>query len=447
MKVLCINPPVYDFSAYDLWSKPLGFLKIIDFLIKNNFEIFYFDFMDRNHKFYENVKIKRNVYGCGSYYYRIVEKPEIYKDIPRRYKRFGLPKEIFLKYLENIGKIDFIFITTGMSYWVLGIKEVIETVRKIYPRTPLIIGGIYATFCYEDGKNLGVDFIFKGKDIYKFFKEFSHFFNVNLIFPEKIEPYWDVYKKLDYIVVKTSYGCPFSCWYCGIKTLEPEYKKREIEEVVEEIVKNTEKFKIEDIAFYDNALIYDFENHLYKILKKIHQNNKNLRFHTPNGIHPKFISKNVAENLKEMNFKTIRLSLETIDKKREKESGYKVSFTDFENAIKNLINAGFQKEEIGVYILAGLPQQHYEEVLNTIKILKNYPCKIKIAEYSPIPQTIDYEIAKKLYPHLPLENPLFQNNSIYPLWDFENKWEIINLMKKLAKDNSNFNKIPNIRRI
>jgi len=429
MKILFVNPPVYDFSAYDLWSKPLGFLKIIDLFLKNGYEIFYFDFMDRNHKFYQNLKVKKNEYGCGSYYYEVIDKPEIYKDVPRRYKRFGLPVDIFLKYIEEIKKFDFVFITTGMTYWKLGVKEVIENIRKVYKDVPVILGGIYATFCYEDAKNLEVDYVFKGKDIQKFLKEFSEKFCINIKFPENIQVYWDVYKKLDYLVVKTSYGCPFSCWYCGIKEIEPEYKKREIENVANEVIKNVEKFKVRDIAFYDDALFFDFENHLFKIIEKITKNNKDLRFHTPNGVHPKFINKSVAEFLKEKNFKTLRLSLETIDEERRKESGFKVSFPEFENAVKNLVDAGFTKDEIGVYILAGLPSQNPYEVIKTIKILKNYPCKIKIAEYSPIPGTIDYEISKKLYPELPLENPLFQNNSIFPLWNFENKWEIINQLK------------------
>ncbi|HOK57359.1 MAG TPA: B12-binding domain-containing radical SAM protein [bacterium] len=429
MKILFINPPVYDFSAYDLWSKPLGFLKIIDLFKKNGFEIFYFDFMDRNHRFYENLKIKKGKFGCGNYYYEEVEKPEIYKNIPRKYKRFGLPLKIFFEFLNNLKNPDFIFITTGMTYWVFGVEEIIKVVRELYPEVPIVIGGIYASFCYDDARNLGVDYIFKGKDILKFACEFSSKFSVNIKIPEKIETYWDVYEKLDYLVVKTSYGCPFSCWYCGIKQIEPEYKKRDHNDVVEEIIKNVEKFKLEDIAFYDDALFFDFENHLFKIIEKITKNNKDLRFHTPNGVHPKFINKSVAEFLKEKNFKTLRLSLETIDEERRKESGFKVSFPEFENAVKNLVDAGFTKDEIGVYILAGLPSQNPYEVIKTIKILKNYPCKIKIAEYSPIPGTIDYEISKKLYPELPLENPLFQNNSIFPLWNFENKWEIINQLK------------------
>ncbi|MGC8976699.1 MAG: B12-binding domain-containing radical SAM protein [Candidatus Ratteibacteria bacterium] len=433
MKGLFINPPVYDFSAYDLWSKPLGFLKIIDLFRRSGFEIFFFDFMDRNHPFYEKIKTKKGKFGCGTYYYEIIKKPEIYKNVPRRYKRFGLPEKIFINFIEKIDKVNFIFITSGMTYWKLGIKEVVNIIKKIYPKTPIILGGIYATFCYDDAKNLGIEMVFQGKDILKFCNDFSNRFNINVKISEKIEPYWNVYRKLDYLVVKTLYGCPFSCWYCGIKKLEPEFIKRDLNEVVEEVITNIEKFKINDIAFYDDALLFDFEIHIRKIIEKITENKKNLRFHTPNGIHPKYIKKEVAEFLKEKNFKTIRLSLETIDKKREKESGYKVSFSDFENSIKYLIDAGFTKEEIGVYILAGLPGQKPKEVFETIKILKNYPCKIKIAEYSPIPKTTDFEIAKRLYPKLPLENPLFQNNSIYPLWNFENKWEIINEIKKLAK--------------
>ncbi|HOK57284.1 MAG TPA: radical SAM protein, partial [bacterium] len=174
--------------------------------------------------------------------------------------------------------------------------------------------------------------------------------------------------------------------------------------------------------------------HLYKILEGIKKTGKNLRFHTPNGIHPKFIEKEVAYILKDVNFKTIRLSLETIEEKRREESGYKVNFSEFEKCIKNLVDAGFTEKEIGVYILAGLPGQTPKEVINTIKVLKNYPVKIKMAEYSPIPETVDFEIAKNLYPHLPLSDPLFQNNSIYPLWNFENKWEIINQIKQMIKD-------------
>ena len=201
-----------------------------------------------------------------------------------------------------------------------------------------------------------------------------------------------------------------------------------------EICENVKRFSIQDVAFYDDALLCNFETGLEKILSRVRKNTCSINYHTPNGIHPRFISKYIAEFLKYSGFKTIRLSVESFDKKIQKQSSFKLFFSEFENAMKNLIDAGFSKQEIGAYILAGLPEQTIDDIIDTIRVLKEFPCKIKIAEYSPIPGTQDYEITRKIYPSLPLEEPLFQNNSIFPLWNFKNKWETIEKIKHIAKD-------------
>ena len=433
MKVLMINPPIYDFSAYDLWMKPLGFLVLADLFVKNGIDVFYFDFLDRTHPFYKEKGIKDRKYGCGKFYSIEIDKPEIYKNVPRKYKKFGLPADLFIDFIDRLKNLDFIFITTGMTYWYLGLREVFDLCRKYAPSVPVIIGGIYSTFCYEHAKkSLNPDMIFRGKNIRKFVEDFNRKFSTKIKFNENIHPNWDFYKEVKYICIKTSYGCPFSCYYCGIKKLEPDFYQRDVRDVFLELKKNYEKFSFKDVVFYDDALLFNFENHLLKFLNLVKRENFKFNFHTPNGIHPKFINKEVAGILKEMNFKTIRLSLETISPERGEESSFKVSFNDFEKAIENLTFSGYSKNEIGVYILAGLPEQKYEEVVETVKILKKYPCKINIAEYSPIPETVDFQISKKLYPSLPLEEPLFQNNSIFPLWQFPDKWEKIEDLKNLA---------------
>lgn len=431
MKVLFINPPVYDFSAFDLWNRPYGFLFVIDLFVKNQWDVYYFDFMDRSHPFYEG-KSKNKEFGCGNYYYQIIDKPQIYKDVPRRYKRFGLPEELFVEFVEKIGKIDFVFLTCSMTYWYPGILEVIKICRKITD-APIILGGTYASFCPEHAKSTGVDMVFEGGCIEEFVAQFNDIFSHNLYFFDNLKPYWDVYDRLSYLVVRTSKGCPFSCYYCGIKKIEKKFIQRNIDDVVKEISENALKFKIKDIAFYDDALLYNFENHLEKILNVIRHKTSVLNYHTPNGIHPRFVSRDVAEFLKYVGFKTIRLSVESFDEKRQKESSFKIYFSEFENAMKNLIEAHFSQNEIGAYILAGLPEQTIDEVIDTVNILKQFPCKIKIAEYSPIPKTLDYELAVKLYPYLPLNEPLFQNNSIFPLWNFKGKWEKINYLKQIAR--------------
>ena len=44
--LVLINPWIYDFAAYDLWSKPLGLLYIAGFLRKQGFRIHFIDCLD-----------------------------------------------------------------------------------------------------------------------------------------------------------------------------------------------------------------------------------------------------------------------------------------------------------------------------------------------------------------------------------------------------------------
>jgi radical SAM superfamily enzyme YgiQ (UPF0313 family) len=138
------------------------------------------------------------------------------------------------------------------------------------------------------------------------------------------------------------------------------------------------------------------------------------KFHTPNGLHIREINDEVAELLFRGGFKTIRLGLETADETTQMESGGKVSNTEFENAIENLKKAGYSGEEIGVYIMVGLPGQRAEEAEASIAFVKETGARPLLTEYSPIPHTPLFQKAKQMSP-FDLENePLSHNNSILP---------------------------------
>jgi len=433
MKYLLINPPVYDFSAFDLWSKPYGFLTLAGILKKNNQDVCYFDFMDRAHPFYPAGKHEKK-YGTGDYHKTETEKPAVYKHIPRRYKRFGLPEGIFSSYLDSIPVPDFIFITTGMTYWYPGVKEVISTIKKYFPGKPVVIGGSYATFCPGHAAGLGSDMIFQGGNLRLFLSEFNARFGPALKFFPDVNPCWDVYNRLSYLCVRTTSGCPFSCDYCGIKKLAPEFTKFNLSSVAENITENSGKFGVTDIAFYDDALLVDFENHLGRILKLL--SGTKYRFHTPNGIHVRYLTADVACALKEAGFTTLRLSFEGLDSRVVEASNFKASLKQFESSLKNMEDAGFQKENIGVYLLTGLPGQSYEDVYSMVRTLKQYGYPLKLAEYSPIPGTKMFEDAKKFLPDFNWDEPLLHNNSIYPCWDFPSKWSKIEKLKSLLRSPS-----------
>src|SRR5438094_8835989 len=47
-RVLLVNPPIYDFSAYDFWLKPYGLLRVAGYL-RDRAELCLFDYLDRRH--------------------------------------------------------------------------------------------------------------------------------------------------------------------------------------------------------------------------------------------------------------------------------------------------------------------------------------------------------------------------------------------------------------
>jgi radical SAM superfamily enzyme YgiQ (UPF0313 family) len=227
-------------------------------------------------------------------------------------------------------------------------------------------------------------------------------------------PAFDLYPKLDYISIMTSRGCPYRCSYCASPVISGGYKRRDPLKVVEEIACWTSRYRVNDIAFYDDALLVNPLEHITKILKEVRKRDIQCTFHSPNGLHVKEISEKLAALLYRSQFKTLRLGLETSNEVVQVEAGGKVDNRSFKEAVENLRRAGYSENEIGVYIMAGLPGQRVGEVEESIAFVKENGAKPILVEYSPIPETALFEKAKKMS-EFDLENePLFHNNSIFP---------------------------------
>jgi radical SAM superfamily enzyme YgiQ (UPF0313 family) len=220
------------------------------------------------------------------------------------------------------------------------------------------------------------------------------------------------------VCIATSRGCPSQCTYCASPFLTRGFFRRDPLKVVDEIDYWTTQFHINNIAFYDDALLIEPSGHIIPILKEIIRRRVRCNFHTPNGLHIKEIDKEVAGVLFKGGFKTLRLGLETSHEATQLETGGKVGNQEFKEAIKNLNRAGYSGKEIGVYIMAGLPGQRVGEVEESMAYVKETGAKPMLVEYSPIPHTPLFEKAKRVSP-FDLENePLFHNNSILPCqWD------------------------------
>ncbi|MFN3567766.1 MAG: radical SAM protein, partial [Caldimicrobium sp.] len=187
-------------------------------------------------------------------------------------------------------------------------------------------------------------------------------------------------------------------------------------------------FGVEDFAFYDDALLVNFEKHLGPLLEMLLRENIKVRFHTPNAIHARFIKKEVAHLLKKAGFTTIRLGLERLDKTLDA----KITSEEFKEAISHLKSAGFTPKNLGAYVLYGLPEENWEGVIKTLQILEELSIPPYLAEFSPIPGTLFFEWAKAISPYPLQEEPLWQNNTLFPA--IKNPpWDKIQAIKNLAR--------------
>ena len=426
--ILLVNPWIHDFAAYDLWMKPLGLLYIGSILRSRGYGVHLLDclhFASLPSPWRESGKPpRRRDFGCGHFYKEEIPKPQALRGIRRRFRRYGNPPEAVRESLAALPRPDLILMTSSMTYWYGGVFEAIAFLRRHLPGVPILLGGIYATLCPDHARiHSGADRILPGP-----WDEGQMRVVADTIggpaagtvegFAGWPYPAFDLYREVEYACLLTRSGCPFSCTYCASSKLAKGWEARPPERVAGEIAHWREKLGVQDFAFYDDALLIDFSRHLLPILRQVMERRLRVRFHTPNALHVKEIDEESAGWLFQGGFKTIRLGLETASEVSQAETGGKVDNRFFLRAVRSLKKAGYPGEQIGVYLLAGLPGQRAREVEESIAFVKDAGARPVLVEYSPIPGTPIFAKAKEFTPFDIENEPLFQNNSLFPC-----RWE------------------------
>ena len=424
--LLLINPWIYDFTAYDFWSKPLGLLYVASILRGQGYEISYIDCMDRYNQ--EVLKLqnkefpKKDEFGRGTFYKELIKRPAILKDIPRRYSSYGITEEIFLNKLKKFPPPQAVVITSIMTYWYPGVFRAIEIIKKIFPDIPIILGGVYATLCFEHASKFsGADYIVKGnsiRDWLKILEQLSGNINDYSKYEKGLDylpyPAWDLYSNLDYICILSSRGCPYRCSYCASFKINPKLEFRNPEEVVKEIEYWNKRRGVKDFVFYDDALLINSEDSFLLILEGLINRKEAVRLHTPNGIHSRMITKKIALKMYQAGVETIRLGFETVDPRLQLETGGKVTNLEFKKAVDYLLEAGFKSSQIGAYLLIGIPGQNIQEIIDSIHFVIDCGAHPRLAKFSAIPGTKIWDEAKSYFNLEGEDDPLFHNDALLP---------------------------------
>jgi len=443
--ILLVNPWIHDFAAYDFWAKPLGLLYLAAIVRKHGFSVTYLDCLDRFHpRAPQTDPFAR--YGRGPYLKVSITKPPGLGDVSRTYSRYGIKSAWFREDLQSIPRPDLILITSGMTYWYPGVRETIDVLKNAYPKTPLVLGGVYATLCMPHAlRRSGADRVFSGfgaADILQIAADATGFQVKPAFDPEDLSTYpypaLDLQKKTGYVPILTSTGCPFRCAYCASGLLTPRHTQRAPESVVEEMRFWRNVHGIRDFVFYDDALLVDPENHAIPLFEGIRRLETDIRIHTPNAVHIRKITGKLADLLFQAGVKTLRLGLETAEDEPHPSLDSKVTLEEFRQAATRLLKAGFEKEQVGAYLLIGLPGQRMEAVNQSIRTVKQCGLTPVPAYYTPIPGTALWAAAVASSRYDLASDPVFTNNAVFPCQKEPFSWNTVSLIKQAVDQGEAF---------
>lgn len=425
LKILLVNPPVYDFSAYDFWLRPYGLLSVAGF-IRSRADFKLFDYLDRfQFPLSGQKQFQSDRWGRGRFYEKKIQKPDCLKHIPRYFRRFGTPRRSFQQFLTKEQPFDFVLIQTMMTYWYPGIREVIEDVRSACPKAKIILGGNYVTLCAAHAEKAGADLLVKANNLIPLWKYMQLEPDLNQ------PPLWEAYEKPNTAALKLTEGCPFTCTYCSVPIVYNKFTPRPLERSLAELELLC-KLSVRNIAFYDDALLFDADAVFIPFLNEVIRQKKKVNFHTPNALNARFINKDLAMQMVQAGFKTFYLGFESASSDWQNQTGPKVFPAELARAVEHLTAAGAEAASITAYQILGHPQSETQQLEDSMRLVNSLGIRGTLADFSPIPDTPDGESCRKW---VNMDEPLMHNKTAFPiiLLSFDETNRLKELQRQLNK--------------
>jgi hypothetical protein len=410
-RALVINPWVCDFKLYDEWMHPLGLYFLISLLRRNGWEVDFVNCLSRG----PDTRDKR--FSTGDFASFELPKPAPYRAVPRRYKRYGIGEGRLEALVGESARPDIVLVGSAMTYWIQGLEQTVETVRRVVPGVPVVVGGIAATLMPEvlerrmpavlvhsggpaDACSAlgGLHPLLSGLTVRGWRPDMRDAFA--LCEPHRHGP------------VLLSLGCPFRCSYCASRFLQPTFRLRSPELAADEVSLLAERFGVRDFAFYDDALLYRAADGLLPFLRRLAVGRRGARFHVPNGLHARWLTAEVLEAMREAGFATLRLGYESGLGRHRNDTASKAGRGELAAAVRRVLAAGFTPESFGVYVMGGLPLQGPGDMLDEMRFAASLGAQVKPVFVSPVPRTPLFAHYASRFPEL-ASDPLLHNDTYF----------------------------------
>lgn len=244
-------------------------------------------------------------------------------------------------------------ITSLFTYWSRQVWESVKFYKDTFPKSKIIVGGIYASLMPDHCKRSGCDEVFIGVD-------------------ERVEKYSPAYDlvDIDYQILHSSRGCKRKCKFCGTWKIEPTFTAKT--SIKNEICSNR-------IIFYDNNLLAN--PHIENILNELKESKikgRAVYAESQCGIDGRLLTLKLAKMLKEARFRNPRIAWDHgIENKKE-----------IKDQITMLVKAGYPVKDIYVFMIYNF-ELEYNEMMAKLMQCKKWGVQIADCRYRPLNQTFD----------------------------------------------------------
>ncbi len=393
---LLVNPPVYDTQYWAQWSLPYGLLRIGALLKKAGYKrVEFFDFMETprqgrrvvpQHRINPNERYDEQEGPVQRARPLIIEKGvealELFK------LHLGKPWSEFYEWLDAHGFTtahppDEIYISAIMTYWWEAVRDLVSRLKRRFPTSTVILGGIYPSLCPEHAAQYtAADVIAVGE-----VRE------ANSLWPDlslcETPP--------SYTIVTPARGCPYNCAYCAQKALNDGRNRveyRPTSDIVAEMRYANETYGIKDFALYADYLSWQpcFE----ELLQRLSQQDFYFRLYAPEGFDPRPLAQSprLAELMKATRLQKVYLALENMDGSwLGALERHHAALKYFIQAARNLERAGFPLRNMSVnaFVLYGLPGETVDSVVRTALFANDVVGSIIPMLFTPVPTTAVYQ--------------------------------------------------------
>jgi radical SAM superfamily enzyme YgiQ (UPF0313 family) len=417
-RLLLVNPWIADFTAYDLWARPMGLLETAGRLrAHRGIALDFLDCLNMAHPSIPEAFRKKRSDGTGKIFGWGIAKPKALQGlrIPRAFIMYGISEEAFAGELERRPRPDTVLMTLGMTYQYPGVQRIIRLIRERWGGVPILLGGIYATLCPEHARrHSGADIVLPGPAGASLEMALKELLGIELHLDGSHLLAYDLLADTSSFPFPTTRGCPYRCTYCASHLLQSRFIRRPVEECLEELKCIRRSFPTRHLAFYDDALLLDADRHAKPLFEGIIRENFGFTFHTPNGLHVREIDAELAWLMRKANVKTIRLSVETTSARLLKQTGSDHKTGDLAKAVEHLENAGYKRSELDSYLLIGIPGQKREEIEESLKNVASLGIRSHFSYFSPIPGTALWKKMAASGLVRDDDDPLLHNKVLFP---------------------------------